>query len=295
MKISRKDLRYIIREMAFDPSLYPDLSKKIKDIQSSDYLDYPERDYRRSMGLLTREESDEEKEVVKSYNENHRQELMKFFAELKKPMGRITALHSPGYVGASTKKYEYFGDPGNSPSAWINQFGSQGRNDISVILVPQNVKNLMNALGEANSDMVFDGTYSFIMSGYPKMINHRDMMTQTSTAIPKELIDFQVSSGTTKSYNKEPSINNFDEFLKNNTISQETVLSNWQIKGVFSVMTDFANMTEKEKNLGYNIRTKEVYENLVRECNQLNIPLHVMFRNYNEDTYDYSFRYERAA
>ena len=294
MKITRKQLKRLI-EMAFDPSLYPSLSKKIDDIKSSGPIDYPERDKRRSMGLITREEGDEEKDAVRRYNNANRKELMKFFAELRKPNGRITALHAPGYRGAVTNKRQYSDNIINSPIGWVNQFGLKGKDDMSVILVPQNIQNLGKAVGESNDDVVFDSPYSLIMSGYPKMINYEDMMTQTISALPKELVDFQASSGITKSYLKEPSINNLEGFVTSNITSQETVLDNWEVKGVLAVMIDFEDAATVERNPDYFVqRTINLYKQLSHECEQLGLPFHALFSRYNKPAFKYGYRYKRV-
>ena len=205
-------------------------------------------------------------------------------------------MHAPGYSGAVTNKRQYSGNITNSPIAWINQFGRKGKDDISVILIPQNIQNLDKAQGEHNNDEVFDSPYSFIMSGYPKIINHEDMMTQTTSALPKELVDFQANSGTTKSYSKEPSINNLEDFILNNITSQETVLDNWEIKGVLAVMIDFEDLTTVERNPDYIVQREiNVYEKLSYECEQLKIPFHILFSKYNEDTFRVTHRYKRVV
>jgi hypothetical protein len=284
MKISRRQLRKIIKD-AFDPMEHEHLADEIESIRTG-YHDYDERDLRRSMGLLTRGESKKEKSIVHRYNEQNRVELFKFKRELSKPLSSavITALHAPDYEGAVTSNKPQVSRSGAGPKGWIARYGLSGNVDMSTILVPRPASKLLSIRDtDMNFDMVTGATYAFMMSGYPKLINSTDMMTQTMSSLPPELVDYQRHSGQTKSTAVMPDIINLEGFLDADQVADEAILDNWHIKGVMTVTNDLTKWDAERlaDNENYvDITTSSL--NLVRsDCQELGLPLYVYYTHYD--------------
>jgi hypothetical protein len=292
MRITRRQLRRLIKEMAWDPKsspyahpdhVYTDMGETPRSVRRSqeyqDFLDDEENSGElRAYGLQSYETSEREKQIVRDYHEANSEEIKKFHAELQKPAGvaRVTCLHSIEYEGMVT------GQKGETLSEWINNFGTSGRDQLSTVMFPGSATELFkyfsggfNVWSDNNVEQVMYTT-SLIMSGYPTMMNYSDMMTQTRGSLHPDLVKFQAGSGVSKSTGTTPDIDNFEEFLQKNIISEETVLDNWGIKGVHcthsldeSFLSDDRESFIKEQENKLNL--------LIAECQRLRLPLWVTY------------------
>ena len=289
MKITRQQLRKLIREMAWDPKTSPHAHpsyvysgespravRRTKDYQ--DYLDDEDNSsVLRALGLLSAETAEKEKQILRDYHEKNQAEIKKFYTELVKlpELAQVTCLHSISYDGAFTNT------KGETVSEWIKKFGRSGKDQLSAVMFPCSItelyeyfiggfKTVMDS-GSNSAGVIRD--ISLILSGYPVMMNYRDMMTQTRGNLHPELVKFQIGSGTSKSSGKTPDIVNFKQFLKNNTLSEETVLDNWEIKGVhYSINLDMSRL-DPETQESINNEQNSLVKSLTIECQNLNIPL----------------------
>ena len=289
MKLTRQRLRHLINEMieAWDPlsssGAHPEYiyqGETPEEVRGSkEYQRFLKRgptSEKRALGLLSQEESESEKQVIRDYHSNYKKDIIKFFQELRKPPeeSMITCLHSPGYDGLYTQKES------DSLSQFISRFGITGRDQISTVMFPCKVTDLHKYFsgelkergGNDNSQQVLL-TPSFIMRGYPTMMNYRDMMTQTRSNLHPDLVKFQAGSGVSKSFGKTPDINNFDKFIKGNIISSETVLDNWGIKGAHFTLDLDVSWLKPDGHESFIQEQKNYVEELKQECMQLGMPL----------------------
>ena len=291
MKITRRQLRRLI-EMAWDPKLSPYVhpgkvyhSKSPKLTKRSRYYqnfleDKYSKDELRSLGLLSYDDSEKEKQILRDYHEANVEEIKKFYAELSKhpEFSRVTCLHSIDYEGMSTNKKE------ESLGEWIKMYGNNNRDQLSTVMFPCSVTDLHKYFSGgfkktsrfSNASQVMKNT-SLIMKGYPVIMSTFDMMTQTVGNLHPELVQFQRGSGVSKSAGKTPDIDNFQDFLKGNVVSEETVLDNWGIKGVHHTFSDI-NVNPNSRAVGELVQSeKERMESVVEDCRRLNLPLWVTY------------------
>ena len=288
MRITRRQLRELIKEMAWDPKsspyahpgyMYGDLGATPRSVRrTKDYQDYlddeAKRHELRAQGLLSAETAEKEKQILRDYHEANKKEIEKFYNELKKSpdSARITCLHSTAYEGGFTKKDT------KSLTQWVSRFGKKGKDQLSTVMFPCNVTDLYNYfipgrfLGQGNAEQIMLSP-SFIMSGYPTLMNYDDMMTQTLSNLHPDLVKFQSSSGVSKSSGEIPDINNFEQFLKDKIISEETVLDNWEVKGAHFSKDPDVSWLRPDYREDYLQRLEEQVETVINQCVKLGIPL----------------------
>ena len=272
MKITRRQLRQLIRE-SWDPKLevrpswvtssFPHYKKDVID-----YHDYIDSDWKgddsRAKGMLSYEENEKEKQVISDYHSLYGDEIKKFYSEISKENGIVTCLHSPSYEGVETS-----GKTISDPVDWVLTYG-KSKHQISTCMFPNKISDMYSIpeskLGE-NSESVF-WDWSIILGGYPVLMNYDDMWTQTLSAVPPELVDFQKNSGLTKSTSVMPNITNFRDFISKGEISEETVLANYFVKGIHATITTSYTLEPGSEQL-------KDFESLIERCHSNNIPLYV--------------------
>ena len=266
-----------INEMAWDPKLAKTVHPhwhRVYDVgdeegpifDTENYQSYlqssRDSDDDRAIGMMSREESDREKQILRDYHRDNRVEIQKFYRELKKPLEQsvITCLHDPGYEGDVS-----FGKGAETarPINWIKKYGS-GRDQISTVMIPTGISGIYNCLGGdikcwENAERVLD-SWSIILGGFPVLMSTHDVMSQTLTGLHPELVAFQKQSGISKSAGGTPDIDNFERFIASRVVAEEVVLDNWFVKGIHAMINDDAG---------------DEYYNLVRDCDQMNIQLWV--------------------
>lgn len=303
MRITKRQLRrlikeMVIKEMAWDPKsspyahpdhVFPLAGETPRSVRRSqeyqDFLDNEDNSGElRALGLQSYETAEREKQILRDYHEANSEEIKKFYAELQKPpeKARITCLHSIEYAGMVT------GQKGETVTEWISKFGDRGRDQLSTVMFPGNITELykyfsggFNVWSDDNVEQVMYRT-SFIMRGYPTIINYGDMMTQTRGSLHPDLVNFQKGSGVSKSTGVTPDINNFEQFLQKNIISEETVIDNWGIKGVhrsLSLDTSFLSTGKKETFIKEQERK---LNSLIDECQKLGLPLWITYVEENK-------------
>ena len=251
MKTTSRLLNKLIREMAWDPKSQPELAH-YNGIGDDD----------RANGLLSREENDKEKQIIRDYHRLHAEEISKFYKEIVKQDGMITCMHSPGYEGAySQSKLASIG-----PIEWIQRYGIRGNDQLSTCMFPYKITDFYKISDDdlgMNSEEVF-WDHSLILGGFPTMMSYNDMWTQTLSQLHPDLVRFQKQSGTTKTAGKMPNITVFNDFILDNKISEETVLDNWFVKGIHAVSSDENQIRDIEKRL-------------IKDCTTNKIPLYISF------------------
>ena len=291
MKITRSQLRKLIKEMAWDPSSsetpHPHFKHDTpeyyqKFLQSTSPKDKAEK---RALGLLSKSEAEAEKKIIADYQEANKAEIDKFYKELQKPLdkAKITCLHAPSYLGSVTdKNYDI------SIKPWIQKFGSSGKNQISTIMVPFGISEMYQAVilrnigSKPNTSYILEDGYAFILGGFPVMMNYGDMMTQTMSNLHPDLVKFQASSGTTKSSGTTPDIISYQKFITQTHASDETVLDNWFVKGVHYTVGSSRMLPSMEKE------SLEALPKIAKECEALNLPLYVTEKgDLSKGTYRY--------
>merc|ERR1711871_89238 len=212
-------------------------------------------------------------------------EIKKFKAELFNPIerSRISCLHGIEYSGAYSDK------GATSVKEWVAKYGMTGRSQLSTCMYPVPVHRIGYDIGdmEDNAEEVFGGV-SMIMQGFPVIMNYEDFMSQTSTALPQKLVDFQKGSGISKSIGAEPNIKNLDEFISKNIAAEEVIISNWGVKGAHAsfhccLIDPGGNYNEGYQPDSYYHR---LHDSLLKDCSELNIPLYVTYFDDSFFTFD---------
>jgi hypothetical protein len=292
MKLTRSQLRKLIKEMAWDPSASKTAHPHFKHdtpeyyqkfLQSTSPKDKAEK---RALGLLSKSEAEAEKKIIADYQKAYKTEIDKFHKELQKPIGtaKITCLHAPSYLGSVTdKNYDI------SIKPWIQKFGSSGKNQISTIMVPFGISEMYQAVilrnigSSPNASYILENGYAFILGGFPVMMSYGDMMTQTMSNLHPDLVKFQASSGTTKSTGTTPDIISYQKFITQTHASDETVLDNWFVKGVHYTVGSSQMMPSMQKE------SLEALPKIAEECKALNLPLYVTEKgDLSKGTYKYN-------
>ena len=278
MKLTKKQLRKLIREMAWDPKLVDKSMRQktvdyvddqgeyvLRPMTQSEYSDFVDTEYigdeSRAYGLLSFKEGEKEKQILRDYHRINKVEISKFHKEIMSPSGAVTCMHSPGYVGTAGKRE----GKGLGAVDWIEKFG-KSRHQISVCMFPFSIENMYKAslidLGENSEEVFYD--HSIILGGFPTLMNSFDMWTQTLSTAHPDLVKFQQQSGLTKSSGRMPDIDNLQKFISESEPSEETVLANYFVKGIHAPVEDSNNLSDN---------VKELFE----RCRSKNIPLYVSY------------------
>ena len=163
--------------------------------------------------------------------------------------GRIQILHSIEYEGLLSRKKE-IRTSAKPFTLWLDRFGRRGKDMLSVVASPMayNEPPKIEKWPENwNATWVYDHGYGFLMKGYPAFIANEDVMSQTLSAVPQSLKDFQKNSGVAKRTSDVDWAVDLGDW-GNGIGSEETLLDNWTVVGVY-IGLDRLSDTEKYPKL----------------------------------------------
>tara|TARA_X000000950_G_scaffold7522_1_gene8220 strand:- start:3571 stop:4413 length:843 start_codon:yes stop_codon:yes gene_type:complete len=148
--------------------------------------------------------------------------------------GRIQVLHSIEYQGLLSRKKEI--QTSAKPfTLWLDRFGRKGKDMVSVVASPMaydESPKIENWPEHWNAGFVYEDGYGFLMKGYPAFIGNEDLMSQTLSAVPQTLKDFQKNSGVAKRASDADWAVDLGDW-GNGIGSEETLLDNWTVIGVY--------------------------------------------------------------
>lgn len=270
MKLLRKTIRKLIMEA------YALTDSDVENIQSRgrrnfDTFDksWPEGRIRkhwdeRGEGLQGTEPTKRDIDVMKAFNQSMNtdpegKQIIKDFQS-----GAIQILHSIEYQGLLSRKKEF--KTSKKPfTLWLSKFGTRGKDMISVVASPAKYNEspqIDKWMENWNAEFVYDMGYGFLMKGYPAFIANEDVMSQTLSAVPQSLKDFQKNSGLSKRAGPFSMHVSIDEWL-DGIGSEETLLDNWTVIGVY---------------IGGDI-DGEKHEELVRDAKSTGLPVYQVTPN----------------
>ena len=179
--------------------------------------------------------------------------------------GSIQVLHSIEYQGLLSQKKEI--QKSKKPfTLWLDRFGRKGNDMLSVVASPM-------ALNEPpeidkwpenwNAETVYDMGYGFLMKGYPAFIGNEDLMSQTLSAVPQSLKDFQKNSGVAKRTSDADWAVDLGDW-GNGIGSEETLLDNWTVVGVY---------------FGQDVPHFPTYEHFLRDAKSTGLPVYQVKSN----------------
>lgn len=299
MKQLRRYIRNIIREVWDMEKEDPKLYAKVKDRM----LDPDEA---RASGLQTKEEIEEERELLQSYQSKIDPEFVKDFMEGT----QITILHSVAYKGWAAYQGIKKGPRPNRLSAWLGKFGKSGNDVLSTIALPTQEWFIYpgEPIPKYGNGMVMT-TSGFIMKGYPVLVSKQDVMSQTLGALPDKLVRHQTQSGVAKRAGAQSYgdfMYNMDDLIEHG-IAEEVLLDNWQVTGCFFCISphwdqnDMMAMIEDVQSTGF-LDYVLIFHRDGKKYG--NIPLKILGEYnfygttediYNKITYDYEKQAGKAA
>ena len=242
MKLLRKMIReLILEEYTLSSDDVASIQKHGRFMHGADSFDrhWPEEKIRkqydrRAQGYQGTEPTKRDINVMKKFNHllNTTPEGKQIIKDFQS--GRIQILHSIEYQGIESDKREY--RTSKVPfTSWLKRYGKTGKNMISVVASPMKYNEhprWEDWPEQWNAFTVYEQGYGFLMKGYPAFIAYEDVMSQTLTALPQSLKDFQKNSGVSKRAGDLSSQVKFKDWF-NGIGSEETLLDNWTVVGVF--------------------------------------------------------------
>ena len=164
--------------------------------------------------------------------------------------GTIQILHSIEYQGLLSRKKEI--QTSDKPfTLWLSKFGTRGKDMVSVVASPAKYNEsprIERWTDSWNAEFVYDIGFGFLMKGYPAFIANEDVMSQTLSALPQSLVDFQKNSGVSKRAGRLDYAVTIDEWL-DGIGSEETLLDNWTVIGVYLGVNLLADTNKYDKLL----------------------------------------------
>lgn len=257
MELLRETIRRIILE---DYELTDVDIQKWKDHNESDMPDEFVRQIAdlRGIGIQAPKFINRDKKVMRQWRE-----LMKKNPSFVKDFtqGKIQILHSLTYAGFHSDKADMKDKGGRTPfSDWVKKFGNRGKDQLSCVAAnaPIGSDPEWNEWSMGNAEDIYSDGYGLLLKGYPAFVSEEDVMSQTLSAIPQTLKDFNKDSGQVKradsiSYGVDP----------NNWLgAEEVILDNWQIIGIYI----------SEDYISYDLDTSYI----VQDARKLRVPVYQM-------------------
>ena len=199
----------------------------------------------KAAGLQDKAEQFSDREALKIYQQELRDDLKG--AKLIKAFrqGDITILHSFEYDGATKQAGMGGTSKEKLPSDWIKKYGKTGNDALSVCAFYEPITSSIGTRQPIYGNARFVAhARGVILKGYPIFIGEQDLMTQTLGAIDDKLKAHWKQSGIPK----RPSIKKGDHGgfpgmtrlrrLRKVGYSAETILDNWTVIGTYISFAD---------------------------------------------------------
>ena len=265
-----QELRRIIRKLILEvKELTPAELEKRKKMGYEPIPDFPRinRDARRVFGLQDPEEQIHDRTIMQQYHaELHGTPEGKALIKSFETGNGVTVVHSIGYQALATKKGDlgkrdkritgiptplnknrrrgrrkssantsFKRKPAGSVQRWKGQYArmKKQKDQISAVAWEGSLgKDLpREIMGEDNMGVIFEGV-GFVLRGYPAIISHYDMMTQTLGSLTRDMVKHQKQSGIAKRVGETDGLITKPGFI----YAGEVALDNWSVHGVMMNM-----------------------------------------------------------
>ena len=271
MKLLRETIRKLIMEFY---RLSPSDVRKIQQHgrRNMDYFDtqWPEVRIRKhwddkGTGVQGTEPIKRDIDVMKQFNQimNGSPEGKQIIKDFQS--GTIQILHSIEYQGLESSKKEF--QRGDKPfTTWLQRFGRKGKDMLSVVASPKRYNEspqISRWMDQWNASYVYDQGWGFLMKGYPAFIANEDVMSQTLSAVPYGLEEFQKNSGLAKRASRLDYRVTIEEWL-DGIGSEETLLDNWEVIGIY---------------IGMDIEGRSKYDTLIEDAKNTGLPIYQVQQN----------------
>jgi hypothetical protein len=210
---------------------------------------------RRQMGLQYDKEVEKDITNLRQYNQtNNSTPQGKEMIEAFKSANGVTIAHGLGYISYAESELGGKGDENRkSLKKWMDNYGHLSKNQLSTVAwigSPEDLPGDFVSGKFGNREAITGGT-GFLMKGYPVLVSHSSVSSQTLSSLPQELIDHQVGSGIAKRGSMEQPIYSLDQmrYSKFRTgWASEVILDNWSIVGCY-VTEELINEAKKNNSL----------------------------------------------
>lgn len=243
-ELTKDDIQRYKAHAYYNSGLSDDFIKQIADL--------------RGLGIQGPSQIARDKEAMRQWH-NLMKQNPEFVSQFTK--GKIQILHSITYGGYHSDKADMDGRGGKTPfTDWVKRFGIRSRDQISCVAANAPIGTDPSikewAIEDGNVQSVFTTGYGFLMKGYPAFVAEEDLMTQTLSALSKSLKDFNLPSGQVKRAGSIKYAIDPDNWQG----SEEVILDNWQIIGVY-----FA-----EDYLSYDLESSYIYQ----DAQKIGVPIY---------------------
>ncbi len=262
-----KKLRELIIETMDE--VYKMTGKDRYTLKKKGYTSREDSWLRRQLGLQYDKEIQKDITNLRQYNRLNNstpqgQEMIKAFRNAS----GVTAVHGLGYISYAESELGGEGDENRkSLNKWMDTYGDLGRNRLSTVAWiggPEDLPTEFTSYG--NHEAITGGT-GFLLKGYPVLVSHSSVSSQTLSSLPKELIDHQTHSGIAKRGSFEQPIYSLDQMKYSNFRpgwAAEVLLDNWTVIGCF-ITEELLNQSRKNGTIA----------SLVDDVDATGLPCHI--------------------
>tara|TARA_Y100000114_G_scaffold70919_1_gene64882 strand:+ start:1603 stop:2430 length:828 start_codon:yes stop_codon:yes gene_type:complete len=193
---------------------------------------------RRQIGLQYDKEVQKDITNLRQYNQinNSTQQGKEMIAAFQNASG-VTIAHGLGYISYAESELGGQSDTSRkSLKSWLDRYGDLSKNQLSTVAwigSPEDLPAKFTSYG--NHEAITGGT-GFLLKGYPVLVSHSSVSSQTLSSLPKELVDHQTQSGIAKRGSFEQPIYSLDQMRYSKFRpgwAAEVLLDNWTVIGCF--------------------------------------------------------------
>lgn len=208
---------------------------------------------RRQVGLQYDKEVQRDITNLRQYNRtnNSTQQGREMIKAFQNASG-VTIAHGLGYISYAESELGGKGDANRkSLKRWLDNYGNLSKNQLSTVAwigSPEDLPSQYTSYG--NHEAITGGT-GLLLKGYPVLVSHSSVSSQTLSSLPKELIDHQTHSGIAKRGSFEQPIYSLDQMKYSKFRpgwAAEVLLDNWTVIGCF-ITEELMIEAQKNKTL----------------------------------------------
>lgn len=257
-------------------------------------------DQRRVFGLQDVEEQEGDRNLMQQYHaELHGTPEGKALIKSFQSGDGVTVVHSIGYQSVASRKGIEFGKrdkritgipapigrqarlarrknqrrvsaPRGSVQRWKGQYArmKKQKDQISAVAWEGSLGDRLpiGIVGEDNMGVILEGV-GFVLRGYPAIISHYDMMTQTLGSLTQDMVDHQKQSGIAKRVGELDGLITKPGFV----YAGEVALDNWSVHGIMMNL----GAIDGQGDIGKSGDAVKVWLNVFWDALHTNMPVYV--------------------
>ena len=262
-------------------------------------LSQNQKDQRRVFGLQDVEEQEHDRSLMQQYHEElHGTPEGKKLVKSFESGNGVTVVHSIGYQSVASRKGMEFGKrdkritgipapigrqarlakkrnrrgsaPRGSVQRWKGQYArmQKQKDQISAVAWEGSLGDRLpiQIVGEDNMGVILEGV-GFVLRGYPAIISHYDMMTQTLGSLTQDMVKHQKQSGVAKRVGETDGLITKPGFV----YAGEVALDNWSVHGIMMNI----GAIDGEGDIGKSGDAVRVWLNVFWDALHTNMPVYV--------------------